>query len=103
MFQKFFADDRNIHASYLISPYSFLKSVQAALADRYIEKLQTTNKLNSDEFKEFKNLRNYVSRELLRETLLLRSNHIQPDEYDGFDMRPEYYDAIDANLYRENF
>ena len=101
VFQNFFADDRNIHASYLISPYSFLKSEKASLADRYIEKLQTTNSLSSDEFKEFKNLRNYVSTEFLKETLLLRSNHIQHDEYDGFDMRPEYYDAIDAKIFTE--
>jgi uncharacterized protein YnzC (UPF0291/DUF896 family) len=101
--QSFFADDRNVHALFHISPYAFLKTSDAKIAEELISKIKETNSLTEEEFKVFTKLRNESSTGFLEEVMSLRASNIASVDYKGFDMRPEFYNEYSASLFTTKF
>lgn len=101
--QEFFADDRNVHALYHASPYSALSDEAAKRADAYIETLKTGNNLNETQYNDFVNLRNLVASNFLKETKDLRISGIKEVNYEGFDIRPEFYKDYTADMFTSKF
>jgi hypothetical protein len=101
--QKFFADDRNIHALYHISPYSILTDADAKIAENYIAMIKKGESLTEIQFNEFTKLRNTVSSNFLLETLDLRVTGVKAPKYDNFDIRPEYYKDWSTEIFTKRF
>lgn len=91
--QKYFADDRALHALYLVSAKAYLSESDANRAKSLISDIQRTGQLSQEKLSDFKTLRDEISRKFLAEVLSLRDARIGQSSYESIDLRPEYYET----------
>jgi hypothetical protein len=92
---RYFADDRAVHALYDIDASTVLPSAEAAEASALLARLKAHatgggSTPSSSELARFAVLRDAVARAYLRETLALRDSSLPSSDYATISSRPEY-------------